>query len=66
MSKSPSELAFAELRKRLEEDPQIPAEVRDSLPHDVTGDQPVDLTPFMVAVIQQAKNENNPADGPKP
>lgn len=66
MGKTPSELAFAELRKRLQEDPQIPAEVRDSLPTEVTSDQPVDLRPFMVAVIQQAKNENNAADGAKP
>lgn len=66
MSKTPSELAFAGFRKRLEEDPQIPPEVRDSLPNGVTGDQPVDLTPFMVAVIQWAKNENNSADGAKP
>jgi hypothetical protein len=63
MADTPSELAFAEFRKRLEAEPEIAPSVREALLENLGADQPVDLKAFMVAVIQQARDENNTAAG---
>ena len=63
MHHSPSELALTEFRKRLEQDPDVPTTVRESLPAQLGDDGAVDLAAFLAAIIAEVEDESRAATG---
>lgn len=59
MQQTPSELALAKLRTRLEEDSGVPEAVRNALLKDLAVDPLQGLGGYMAATVVWARDEDN-------
>ncbi|MDF2496114.1 hypothetical protein [Sphingomonas sp.] len=59
MNRSPSDVALAAFKKRLEEDPDVPSSVSEALPTELPSDAQIDLAPVLAALIQLDQDENS-------